>query len=449
MLQMTDKELKKLNTIKKILGGECTKKEASESLGITTRQINRLILKYKTDGEDAFIHKNRGRESKKKISENTKEEIKNLYITEYFDYNFTHFYEEIREKYKLSRKTISSILSEADIISPEAQHKTVKLYNASIKKAIRQKEATEEQIMIYQKRQETEKQKHIRRSSLLYNYGQEVQMDAAFAMWYGQKVRALHLAVDKATKRVLFGWFDIQETTRAYFSMLMNIILNNGIPKKIKTDKRGTFSINNVKTKSNLNTTQFGRICEELEIHLSSSSDPLFKPNVERENKTFKGRLIAELRHENITEDNDANEYLNNVFIPKMNAKFAYEINSEKNDMRENNYSLEELNIIISEHYVRKVDNSSAIKYKGNYYVPVDIETGEIISFPRNTLCTIIIAYDYTLWCNIENNLYILTEIKAPDKKIYQKTTKTIKEINRSKAHKPAPDHPWKRYKKN
>ena len=449
MLQMTDKELKKLNTIKKILGGECTKKEASESLGITTRQINRLILKYKTDGKDAFIHKNRGRESKKKISENTKEEIKNLYITEYFDYNFTHFYEEIREKYKLSRKTISSILSEADIISPEAQHKTVKLYNASIKKAIRQKEATEEQIMIYQKRQETEKQKHIRRSSLLYNYGQEVQMDAAFAMWYGQKVRALHLAIDKATKRVLFGWFDIQETTRAYFSMLMNIILNNGIPKKIKTDKRGTFSINNVKTKSNLNTTQFGRICEELEIHLSSSSDPLFKPNVERENKTFKGRLIAELRHENITEDNDANEYLNNVFIPKMNAKFAYEINSEKNDMRENNYSLEELNIIISEHYVRKVDNSSAIKYKGNYYVPVDIETGEIISFPRNTLCTMIIAYDYTLWCNIENNLYILTEIKAPDKKIYQKTTKTIEEINRSKAHKPAPDHPWKRYKKN
>ena len=446
---MTDKELKKLNTIKKILGGECTKKEASESLGITTRQINRLILKYKTDGKDAFIHKNRGRESKKKISENTKEEIKNLYITEYFDYNFTHFYEEIREKYKLSRKTISSILSEADIISPEAQHKTVKLYNASIKKAIRQKEATEEQIMIYQKRQETEKQKHIRRSSLLYNYGQEVQMDAAFAMWYGQKVRALHLAIDKATKRVLFGWFDIQETTRAYFSMLMNIILNNGIPKKIKTDKRGTFSINNVKTKSNLNTTQFGRICEELEIHLSSSSDPLFKPNVERENKTFKGRLIAELRHENITEDNDANEYLNNVFIPKMNAKFAYEINSEKNDMRENNYSLEELNIIISEQYVRKVDNSSAIKYKGNYYVPVDIETGEIISFPRNTLCTMIIAYDYTLWCNIENNLYILTEIKAPDKKIYQKTTKTIEEINRSKAHKPAPDHPWKRYKKN
>ena len=112
-------------------------------------------------------------------------------------------------------------------------------------------------------------------------------------------------------------------------------------------------------------------------------------------------------------------------------------------------YSLEELNIIISEQYIRKVDNSSAIKYKGNYYVPVDIETGEIISFSRNTSCTLIIAYDYTHWCNIEDNLYILSKIKAPEKKAYQRTTKTIEEINRSKAHKPAPNHPWRRYNKN
>ena len=251
---------------------------------------------------DLFI-KIGGKESKKKISENIKDEIINIYITEYFDYNFTHFYEEIRDKYPLSQRAVSTILKEADIVSPQAQHKTITLYNANMKKAIRKKEATNQQIIIYKKRQEAEKQKHIRRSSLLYNYGQEIQMDAAFAIWYGEKARALHLAVDKATKRVLYGWFDIQETTRAYFIMLMNIILKYGIPKKIKTDKRGTFSLNNVKSKSNLNTTQFGRICEELEIQLSSSSDLLFKPNVERENKTFKGRLIAELRHENIIDD--------------------------------------------------------------------------------------------------------------------------------------------------
>lgn len=447
MDKLTEKETLKLNEIKKVVIGESTRKEASDNLGVTIRQIDRLILKYKNEGEIGFIHKNRGKESKKKISENIKEEIINLYITEYFDYNFTHFYEEIGDKYPLSQRAVSTILKEADIVSPQAQHKTITLYNANMKKAIRKKEATKEQIEIYKKRQESEKQKHIRRSSLLYNYGQEVQMDAAFAIWYGEKARALHLAVDKATKRVLYGWFDVQETTRAYFIMLMNIILKNGIPKKIKTDKRGTFSINNVKSKSSLNTTQFGRICEELEIQLSSSSDPLFKPNVERENKTFKGRLIAELRHENIIDDESANKYLNEVFIPKMNSKFAYEIDFERNDMRENTYNKDELNIIISEQYSRKIDNSSSIKYKGKYYIPIDLETGEIMSFERNTVCVVIIAFDNSYWCNINKELYKLYEIKAPEKKVSQKTTKTQEEINKSKAHKPAPNHPWRRYK--
>ena len=167
MAELKDNEKKKLDAIKKVLIGEWTKQEASDDTGLTIRQINRLIIKYKVEGEEGFIHKNRGKESKKKVDSQIKKEIVNLYITEYFDYNFTHFYEEIQEKYNLSYKTVDNILTEEDIISPEAQHKTTKLYNANMKKAIRQKEATEEQISIYRKRQEAEKQKHIRRSSLL------------------------------------------------------------------------------------------------------------------------------------------------------------------------------------------------------------------------------------------------------------------------------------------
>ena len=448
MSELTDKELKKLNTIKDVVSGDCSKQTASELLGIGIRQINRLIIKFKEEGENGFIHKNRGKESKRKVTSDVKEQIVNLYITEYFDYNFTHFYEEIQEKFGLSYKTIDNILTEADIISPEAQHKTIKLYNANMRKSIKKKTITEKQLKLYKVRQNEEKQKHIRRSSLLYNFGQEVQMDAAFAIWYGEKIRALHLAVDKATKKVLYGWFDKQETTRAYYIMLMNILLNYGIPKKIKTDKRGTFSVNNVKTKSKLNTTQFGRVCRDLEINLKSSSDPLFKPNVERENKTFKGRLIAELRHENIIDDKEANDYLNNVFIPKINELFSYDVNPEKNDMLENTYTLDELNIIISEHYTRKIDNASAVKYKSNYYVPVDVETGEILSYSRNTECTVIITYDDNVWCCIEGNLYKLSKIKEPEKKVVQKSTRTIEEINASKAHKPAPNHPWRNNKK-
>ena len=67
-------------------------------------------------------------------------------------------------------------------------------------------------------------------------FGQEVQMDACEKMWFGGIVSYLHLAVDKGTKKVLFGWFEYEELTRAYFILLYNLIINYGIPLRIKTE---------------------------------------------------------------------------------------------------------------------------------------------------------------------------------------------------------------------
>lgn len=76
-------------------------------------------------------------------------------------------------------------------------------------------------------------------------------MDACENFWFGDIVSYLHLAVDKATKKVLFGWFEYEEITRGYFVLLYNIIINYGIPYKIKADNRNSFSNN----KNMVNTT--------------------------------------------------------------------------------------------------------------------------------------------------------------------------------------------------
>ena len=441
---LNKKEQQKLEVIKKVISNDLTKKEASYELELTIRQINRLIQKYVSDGEDGFAHKSRGKERDKKINDDIKEAIVNLYMSDYYDYNFTHFYEEIEEKYDVSFVTVCNILQDNDIISPEAQHKTVKSYNEKMKKSIKEGTITDEQQQLYEERQELEKQKHVRRSTLLYNYGQEVQMDATLYIWFGDIATMLHLAVDKATKKVLAGWFDYQETTEAYCILLMIVLLIWGIPELIKTDKRGCFSLNNAKLlKSNLNTTQFGRICKDLDIKLSCSSDPLFKPNVERENKTFKGRLKSELRHENINTIEEANKYLNEVFIPKMNDLFSYDINANKNSMRENTYTKEELNIIISERYKRTIDNASSLKFKGKYFIPIDINTNEKVMFAIRTECIFVIAYDKSYWCYINDILYKLLEIEP-----YQKEEKEkLKKEPKYKGHKPSPNHPWRNYK--
>ena len=440
MVKLVDKELYS-GTIKKVLSKDLTQKEAASILGITDRQIRRLITKYKNMGEDAFVHKNINNQNAKKISDDIPTKIIDDYLTNYYDYGFTHFYEEQGRKYGISFSYMVEKFGTNYIISPYAQHRTVKLYNENMKKAIRDNSITESQEKLFEQRKQEEFEKHIRKSSLHYSFGEEVQMDAAFWVWFGTEETALHLVVDKATKKVLAGYFDYEETTNAYLVVLMNMIINFGIPKRIKTDKRNSFSVNNAKSsKSKLNITQFGRICEDLEIELECSSNPLFKPNAERENGTFKRRLKAELRHNGITTIEEANKYLNEVFIPKINERFSYKINPKKNVMRENNYTEDELNLIISIRNERTIDNASSIKYFNNYYLPIDVETGEVISFKSGTKCTVVNSYDNKLFGIVDGNTYMLVLIEKREEENKRATKNGFK---------PNENHPWRNFKIN
>ena len=441
MAKLVDKELYS-KTIKKVISKDLTQKEAALILGITDRQIRRLITKYKNMGEDAFIHKNSGKPShNKKIPEDISTEIINDYLANFSDYGFTHFYEEQGYKYGISFSATITIFTDNDIISPYAQHRTVKLYNENMKNAIRDNSITESQEKLFEQRKQEQFEKHIRRSSLHYSFGEEVQMDAAFWVWFGTEETALHLVVDKATKKVLSGYFDYEETTDAYLVVLMNMIISFGIPKRIKTDRRNSFSINNAKSsKSKLNITQFGRICEDLEIELLCNSNPLFKPNAERENGTFKRRLKAELRYNGITTIEEANKYLNEVFIPKINERFSFKINPKKNVMRENNYTEDELNLIISIRYERTIDNASSIKYFNNYYLPANVETGEIISFKSGTKCTVVKSYVNKLFGIIDGNTYMLVLIEKREGENKRATKNGFK---------PSENHPWRKFKIN
>lgn len=122
--------------MKDIIEGKATKKEAEISLGLTRMQIDRLIIKLKKEGIDAFSDKNKGNLHNKKISLKIENERIDLYLSDYYDYNFSHFYEEIIDKYNISFSSLVTILSKADIVSPEAQNKTMKAYYKEMKETI-------------------------------------------------------------------------------------------------------------------------------------------------------------------------------------------------------------------------------------------------------------------------------------------------------------------------
>ncbi len=445
-ININENDVKKIDVIERLLNKKISIKEAMFELNKSRQQIYVLSKKYKNYGKEGLIHKNRGKQSNFKIPKIIIEEIENLYLDEYYDYNFQAFYDELTEnekykdKYEISYSTLYKEFLSDDIISPNAHKETIKLYNERMNNAINEKkDIAEEKIELYQSRQISFERAHIRRSSNQYAFGQEVQMDASPKIWFGDVITHLHLAVDKGTKKVLFGWFEYEEITRAYFILLYNIIINYGIPKRIKTDNRTTFS----NQENKVDTTQFGRICIELGIELITTSVATAKANVERENRTFKDRLIAELRHEGITNIDEANRYLNEIFIPKMNKKFSYEIDKRNSMMKENNHSEEELNLIISERTTRIIDNASSIKYDNKYYVPVDYNTGEVVNYMKKTECIVILTYNAELWCKIENKFYLLEEIESRNT-----TMKKEKENNKlveKKKYVPPKDHPWRK----
>ena len=444
---LNDNEKKKYETISKLVNGEITRKEASNELNLSLKQIDRLKKTYLNKGESGFIHGNRGKENKNKIDEKIIEELEELYLTDFYDFNFEQFYEKkILGNYNISYDAMLKRFTNDDIISPFAHKKTVKKYNEKMKNVIEKEEKVEpKKVELFKSRIIAAEKAHIRRANNLFVFGQEIQMDACQGVWFGKIPSYLHLVVDKATKKVLFGWFEYEEITRGYFVLLFNTIINYGIPAKIKTDNRSSFSANNAKNKDKKTfLTQFGKVCERLNIVLETSSIPTAKANVERENGTFKKRLAAELRQENITTIDEANDYLNKVFIPYMNKKFSYAIDEKTSVMRKNTYTEEELKLIISERTNKIIDNASSIYYNYNYYVPVDPNTGDITCFSKGTECTFIINYDGDYWGKIENHYYQLLKLENRDS-IMKKESKIEQPKKEHQKFIPPANHPWRK----
>lgn len=102
--------------------------------------------------------------------------------------------------------------------------------------------------------------------------------------------------------------------------------------------------------------------------------------------------------------------------------------------MRKNNYTDLELNLIISE------------KYENKYYVPVDLNIAETISFIPKTICTLTIKYNAELCIKIKNKYYIMLEIERRETIMEKEDIYSTNE--RNKYISPL-NHSWRKSYKN
>ena len=98
-IKLNDREELKYMTIKNVVSGRTTKKRAEAILGLTRRQIDRLVIKYNLSGKEGFVHGNKKRTNTRKTKEDIENKNIELYKNEYFDFSILHFQEILKENH--------------------------------------------------------------------------------------------------------------------------------------------------------------------------------------------------------------------------------------------------------------------------------------------------------------------------------------------------------------
>lgn len=440
------KEQEKYDVIKELVDHKGNKNRAAMKLGISRRQIDRLIIKYKEKGKSAFVHGNRNKKPISTLDKSISEDIILLYKNKYQEWNFQHFNEFLKkdENIKVSYNFIYTTLTKAGFISPKARRKTKR--NAAKARLLQEKKInlamSDAQINEIVNHEVAIEDSHPRGEKPKY-FGEVIEEDGSIHLWFGDKKTCLHLAIDKATSTIVGAWFDNQETLNGYYHVLYQILTTYGIPYKFFTDNRTVFNyikLNPDKRTSEKDVlTQYGYACKQLGIELETSSVSQAKGLIERTNGTFQGRLVNELKLNGITTIEEANKYLLEVFVPNFNKRFALNYKKFKS-VFEVAPSEEQINYTLAILTPRKIDNGNSIKYQNKYYQPYFND--KLKCFSPKTDCLVIKAYDGSLVISIDEQILELKELSRNER--FSKNFEEVPDVKQKKKYIPPMSHPFK-----
>jgi transposase-like protein len=311
--------------------GRVNRKQASQLLGVTERQVTRLTAKVRRHGLRGVKHGNCGRSPVNRLSDDVRQKSLNLAATLYPDFNMQHCLEILRERHSIA-------------VSYGTFHHWCR--NANIGK--------------HRRRRPSKARLQRERMS---NEGLMLQMDGSHHSWNGREKWCLISLIDDATSQIPAAKFFPSETTQGCMEMLRRVVEQKGIPEAILTDCAGWAAFGKRE-----NFSQFKRVCEELGIRLISTPVPESKGRIERSYRTFQDRLVPELRLNGIVGMTDANRYLEQVFLPGYwNAR-----NTVLPRLTEPRYRAVpgdiDLDRIFCEKHERTVRSNHTIEYDGQTY---------------------------------------------------------------------------------
>lgn len=117
---LTVREQKRLRVLVEVRSGRLTAEEGAQLLGVSVRQVWRLLAAYREDGAQGVVHGNRGREPVNKLPAEVRDRIVVLAREQYVDYNDSHFAEKLAEGHGIivSRSTLRRVRRSIGQASP-------------------------------------------------------------------------------------------------------------------------------------------------------------------------------------------------------------------------------------------------------------------------------------------------------------------------------------------
>jgi transposase len=411
------KEQRRLVILNQVEVKQLSRDKAKELLNISSRQLKRIIAAYRKERAVALAHGNRGKRPHNALDDELKRQVLELAREKYTEFNFQHFTDSLkdREGINISYSSVSRILLKAGITSPKKRRSP----------------------------------KHRSRRERYPQEGMLLQIDSSPHPWLEERGPSFTLigAIDDATGKVPYAFFQEHEDNRGYFLLLKGIVERHGIPLALYHDRHTIFKVPENESESieeqlkgEKNLTQFGRLLKELGITSISANSPQAKGRIERLWGTFQNRLVSELRLAKATTMEEANRMLTD-YLPIFNRDFQV-----TPVVAESAYRKTVRGFIPDRYFCNKynrvVGGDNVIKFKGKR-----IQIG-----PLNGRASFAHAH-VEVHKRLDDSLavcykgdYLKIEpapAEAPRQRATALNIKTIVPATR-KINKPAPTHPWR-----
>jgi transposase len=410
-LLMSRKELSRLEVMHRLSEKRLSQKEAGTILGLSTRQIKRLLRAYRQEGAAGLVSKHRGRKGNNRLAEEVKKRALDLLKTKYKGFGPTLAHEKLveKDKLKISDESVRQLMIAEDLWK--------------LRKA--------KKVVTHQLRE--------RRAC----FGELIQIDGSPHDWFEGRAEACVLLVfiDDASGQLVQLLFVESESFFSYCQAAEGYFRQFGKPVTFYSDKNSIFRVNVPSTGSGDALTQFGRAMQELDIEIICANTPQAKGRVERVIQTLQDRLPKEMRLRGISNMAEGNAYLPE-FLHDFKTRFGEEPRSTVNAHRPLTPK-DDLARILTWQETRTLSKNLTLQFEKVVY---QIQTDRPTYALRQAQVTVCV--------NAQTEITILYNGKPLPYSIYHQqarqaeivSTKQLDQVLKEKPlpPKPAPDHPWR-----